>query len=226
MTAASAINARPITAPPADVTTAPAPNSSYVAPAIERLADGFDEGVRVLDVGCGRGWLAGQLAQRGCVVVGLDFDPERVEQARTAWPSVRFETHPITPDVLERLGEDPFDIVVSTEVVEHVFSPRAWAEGCFGALRPGGQLICSTPYHGYFKNLMLSLGNRWDHHFTPLWEGGHIKFWSPKTLSWLLRKHGFEVEQVRGAGRFPRMWKSMVISARKPRVHSLDSETG
>jgi hypothetical protein len=63
--------------------------------------------------------------------------------------------------------------------------------------------IISTPYHGYLKNLVLALGNKWDSHLTPLWDGGHIKLWSRKTLSQLLSEAGFHVVRFIGAGRLP-----------------------
>jgi hypothetical protein len=48
-----------------------------------------------------------------------------------------------------------------------------------------------------------------------LWHGGHIKFWSRNTLSLLLQESGFEVVAFSGVGRFPYLWKSMVLVARK-----------
>ena len=109
-----------------------------------------------------------------------------------------------------------FDAVLSTEVVEHVYSPRQWAAAAYASLKPGGVLICSTPYHGYLKNCALALSGKLDAHFTALWDGGHIKFWSLRTLKALLEETGFQALAVRGAGSFPWLWKSMLIAARKP----------
>jgi 2-polyprenyl-6-hydroxyphenyl methylase/3-demethylubiquinone-9 3-methyltransferase len=82
-------------------------------------------------------------------------------------------------------------------------------------LKPGGLLIISTPYHGYLKNLALSIFGKWDDHHTALWDGGHIKFWSRSTLTQLLEAGGFDVIDFRGVGRLPWLWKSMVLIARK-----------
>jgi len=81
-------------------------------------------------------------------------------------------------------------------------------------LPPRGVVIISTPYHGYLKNLVMALTNKMDSHFTVLWDGGHIKFWSKHTLTSLLNEFGFEVAQFRGSGRLPYLWKSMFISAK------------
>ena len=61
---------------------------------------------------------------------------------------------------------------------------------------------------------MLALTGKMDEHFTALWEGGHIKFWSKKTLSELLEKNGFKVLKFKGCGRVYGLWKSMLIEAK------------
>jgi 2-polyprenyl-3-methyl-5-hydroxy-6-metoxy-1,4-benzoquinol methylase len=114
------------------------------------------------------------------------------------------------------LKEMPFDLVVSTEVIEHLYAPREYARGYFHALKPGGRFICTTPYHGYLKNLALALVNHWDAHANPLWDGGHIKLWSRKTLTALLTEKGFSNIQFRGAGRAPYLWMTMVMSGDRP----------
>ena len=76
-----------------------------------------------------------------------------------------------------------------------------------------GEIIISTPYHGYLKNLAIALTNKMDHHFTTLWDGGHIKFWSKRSLTVLLNEFGFEVTQFSGSGRLPYLWKSMFVRA-------------
>ena len=122
------------------------------------------------------------------------------------------------PEHLAALRLPLFDVVVSTEVVEHVYSPRQWAATALAALKPGGLLICSTPYHGYLKNCALAITGKLDAHFTALWVGGHIKFWSRRTLTELLEEAGFQVVAFRGAGRLPWLWMSMLLVARKPLV--------
>jgi len=84
-----------------------------------------------------------------------------------------------------------------------------------GGLRRKGHLVITTPYHGYMKNLLLSLLNEWDSHHSPLWHGGHIKFWSRTTLTKLLQENGFTVVDFSGVGRISYFWKSMVLVAKK-----------
>jgi 2-polyprenyl-3-methyl-5-hydroxy-6-metoxy-1,4-benzoquinol methylase len=115
------------------------------------------------------------------------------------------------------IGNESFDVAIATEVVEHLLRPHNLPSFAKRLLRPGGHLIISTPYHGYIKNLVLALTNKWDAHLSPFWEGGHIKFWSRRTLSQLLNESGFDVVRFIGAGRLPLLWKSMIIVAQKHR---------
>lgn len=108
-----------------------------------------------------------------------------------------------------------FKTIISTEVIEHLYNPRRYIQFCKSILEGsgGGSLIISTPYHGFLKNLALSIFNAWDNHFTVLWDGGHIKFWSFKTIKQLLKEFNFEVLKFKGCGRVPYLWKSMVIKS-------------
>ena len=170
----------------------------------------------VLDLGCGNGALAEELFRWGYDAIGIDPSASGIAQARRRLPSIPFHQAPADPASLLQLQLPAFDAVVSTEVVEHVYSPRQWAAAAYAALKPGGVLICSTPYHGYLKNCALAISGKLDAHFTALWDGGHIKFWSRRTLTALLQEAGFQVVSFRGAGRCPWLWKSMLIAARKP----------
>jgi 2-polyprenyl-3-methyl-5-hydroxy-6-metoxy-1,4-benzoquinol methylase len=190
---------------------------AYLLQPILELAGELRPGTRVLDVGCGNGAMTGQFVQRGCDVVGIDLSEQGIAIARRAFPGARFEVLPADANVLEALGEPPFDLVISTEVVEHLYAPRGYAEGCLAALRPGGRLVVSTPYHGYVKNVAVALSGSFDRHVHPLRQGGHIKFWSRRTLAALLTDVGFVNLRFRGAGRLPMLWKSMVMSGDRPR---------
>jgi 2-polyprenyl-6-hydroxyphenyl methylase/3-demethylubiquinone-9 3-methyltransferase len=79
----------------------------------------------------------------------------------------------------------------------------------------GGVAVVSTPYHGYWKNLVLALAGQTDKHYTALWDHGHIKFWSMDTLGQLLREAGFKSIEFRRVGRIPTLAKSMIAIARR-----------
>jgi hypothetical protein len=55
-----------------------------------------------------------------------------------------------------------------------------------------------------------------DRHHTVLLDGGHIKFFSVKTLSQLMLEEGFTTLKFKFAGRLPYLWKGMLVSAYLP----------
>lgn len=190
---------------------------SYLLPLVEGRIRGLfpDGGARILDIGCGNGYLAGRLAAMGHEVVGVDVSPDGIAIARETYPGVRFEACSVYDEAFEEIANEPADCVVSLEVAEHLVSPKILFERSYNALRPGGHLILSTPYHGYLKNLAISLIGGWDRHFTVDWEGGHIKFFSKRTLTRMAAAAGFGDIEFSGVGRLPGLWKSVVIMGRK-----------
>ena len=173
------------------------------------------EKINIFDIGCGNGYAAARLAREGHNVLAVDASPDGIEIARSAYPDVRFEVCSLYDDRMEKLLERPVDCVISLEVIEHLLYPRKLFERSRRVLKEGGYLIVSTPYHGYFKNLALSLVNGWDRHFGVADEGGHIRFFSKKTLGRMACQGGFYSPRFYGVGRFPGLWKSMVMVAKK-----------
>ncbi len=196
--------------------TSSAPICSLLWPVIDRLIPPASRTIRVLDVGCGNGALCGRLVSRGYDVTGIDLSESGIAIATAAYPSARFSVVNAADDYCEALGVPPFDVVVSTEVIEHVYQPRSMVRSCLRALKECGLLILSTPYHGYLKNLAISIAGRWDDHANPLWDGGHIKLWSKRTLRTLLVEQGFGPVRFYGVGRMPYLWMSMIAATNKP----------
>lgn len=170
---------------------------------------------RVCDVGSGNGVLAGALRAAGYHVVGVERDKEGVALSNQNHPGINFYNLGVEDDPATVIsGEGAlFDAVVSTEVVEHLFSPHLLPAFARPLLREGGYLVVSTPYHGYLKNVAVSVSGKWDAHHSCLWHGGHIKFWSRKTLTQLLETNGFRVTAFSGVGRLPLLWKWMILVA-------------
>jgi len=186
----------------------------YIMPVLETIL-GRPAGP-VLDLGCGSGWLALKLMERGYDVYGVDGSSSAIRLAASAMPN-RFFVLDVEKDELpSQLQDQRFGTVMSTEVIEHLYEPRKLLRLARNILRQngGGRLIVSTPYHGYLKNLALALAGKLDDHHTVLWDGGHVKFFSRRSLEQMLREEGFRVTGFAGAGRVPFLWKSMLISAR------------
>jgi SAM-dependent methyltransferase len=115
--------------------------------AITTVLTGCDLGdrPRILDLGCGRGWLSHALARHGDVL-GIDVVAASVERARELFPDLTFEQLD-TRRLLDSRGPGSFDLVVSSEVIEHVedADKPAFVSDIYELLRPGGYAIITTP---------------------------------------------------------------------------------
>jgi 2-polyprenyl-3-methyl-5-hydroxy-6-metoxy-1,4-benzoquinol methylase len=170
-------------------------------------------GVRsVCDLGCGNGHISGRLGALGYEVTGVDASASGIQIARRTFPEVRFVEALIDRD----LNVGQFDLVISSDVIEHLYRPSDLLEATFSQLKPNGHVLLGTPYHGYLKNLVLAATGKMDAHYSALHDGGHIKFFSVNTLSKLMRSHGFDDLEFTFYGRAPWLWKNMICHARKP----------
>ncbi len=169
---------------------------------------------RVFELGCGNGAVAAVLAENGYQATGVDVSTQGLEQAQRRYPQLSLRPGSAYDDLAATYGR--FPIVVSLEVVEHLYAPRAFAKTLYDLVESSGTAIISTPYHGYWKNLALALTGRMDAHFTALWDHGHIKFWSMRTLMALLLEVGFKDITFMRVGRIPALAKSLIAIAKKP----------
>lgn len=177
----------------------------------------FDTVRTICDLGCGNGYLAERLVREGYTVTGIDPSASGIALAtsRCAGQDARFHCHAIGPELAALLADAPFDLVISVDVVEHLYRPLDLPETAARLLRNGGHLLVGTPYHGYLKNLAIALSNRWDAHHAVHRDGGHIKFFSVRTLSRLLLSCGFGELRYYYSGRAPYLWRNMICHARK-----------
>ena len=189
---------------------------AYLLPTVLRLVHGVSDGkpLRVLDLGCGNGYVTVKLAKLGHRTIGIDASTDGIAIACSAYSGVEFRVGSIyDKDLADAVGE--VECVVSLEVVEHLFEPKKLFEQSWRVLKRGGHLIVSTPYHGYLKNLAISLVKGWDRHFKVEWDGGHIKFFSKRTLAQMACNAGFRDPRFHGVGRLPWLWKSMIMVVQK-----------
>lgn len=186
-------------------------SSNYLSMPVVRELRRIDA-KRVLDLGCGNGWFTKELQDLGMSPTGIDPSKTGIEHAKTIAPSVLFYQSDIYENTFDK---SEFDAVVSLEVIEHLFDPAKLAQFARARLKDDGRLMLTTPYHGYVKNLAMAITNKWDFHHHPCRFGGHIKFFSRKTLIDLIEPEGFRFEKFVGCGRVFGLWKSMLIVFRK-----------
>lgn len=101
---------------------------------------------RICDLGCGTGWISYYLSQLG-QVTGVDYSAKGIEAARKKYPDVSFEID----DVTSYRATHPYDVIVSSEVIEHISDKIAFRETCMANLKPGGFLILTCPNGRYLS---------------------------------------------------------------------------
>lgn len=187
-------------------------HTSHAVGAHAYLLPGFAEaltgGGSIVDLGCGNGSLTAALIDHlGQPITGVDGSVSGIEQARRTHPSAAFEVVDLLAPLPQHL-RGRFDVAMSSEVVEHLLLPR---ELFHRATESGAStFVVSTPYHGYVKNLALALTGKFDQHWNPLMDFGHVKFFSPDTLSRLGADCGWAVRDIRRLGRIGPLAKSML----------------
>jgi SAM-dependent methyltransferase len=137
---------------------------------------------RVLDVGCGRGFLLDAFRRRGWTVEGTEMSTASSAHAREV---LRIPVH-VGP--LEGLGlpAGSFDAVTLWHVLEHVTTPVALLEEIHRLLRPDGVLLVSVPNFGSPE--ARATGPGWFHLDVPR----HLVHFTPATLDAALRDSGFD----------------------------------
>lgn len=188
---------------------------SYIFDGVTRMLvkEGFPPSpeIRLLDLGCGNGSLSGSLADLGYRVTGIDSSQQGIETAKKHFRNAMFIHGDIASLPEEFKGG--FEVVIAIEVIEHLYAPRVLVDVAKKALTANGRLLLTTPYHGYWKNLAVALMGRGDRHYNPLWDCGHVKFFSPKTLRLLLEEQGMQRVRFGFSGRAPGFWKSMICAS-------------
>ena len=97
----------------------------------------------LFELGCGNGSVAHELTLRGWDVTGVDPSEDGIQQARINYPDLKLRNGSAYDNLAGQYGQ--FPVVLSLEVVEHVYAPRDYARTTFDLLSGGGTAILSNP---------------------------------------------------------------------------------
>jgi ubiquinone/menaquinone biosynthesis C-methylase UbiE len=148
-------------------------------------------GERVLDLGCGAGDLAADLARGGARVIAVDVAQAALDRARRRHPELDLRLIAIDGPLPFADGE--FGAVWSSEVIEHVADTARWLSEVRRVLAPRGRVLLTTPSHGRLRLLAGGI----DRYSQPL--GDHLHLYTARSLRELLREFGFGEIEVRTA---------------------------
>jgi methionine biosynthesis protein MetW len=145
---------------------------------------------RVLDVGCSSGYLAHQLVERGCSVVGIELDARAAAAARAVCEDV------LVGDV-ERMElpfpDASFDTVMCGDLIEHLRDPKGFLKRIRPLLRPGGRVVLTTPNVANWAVRLNLLFGRWQYTDRGILDRTHAHLFTRRTLVNTFHETGFEI---------------------------------
>jgi 2-polyprenyl-6-hydroxyphenyl methylase/3-demethylubiquinone-9 3-methyltransferase len=156
-------------------------------------------GLRVLDIGCGGGLLSEPAAFLGARVVGIDATAKLIEVAKVHAALVGIDIdyrHALAED-LASAGER-FDVILNTEVIEHVANVDRFVACCCRMLKPGGIMIVATLNRTVKSLLYAKVVGEYILGLLPRGTHDWRRFIKPEELAEKLRRSGVLVEEFVG----------------------------
>ncbi len=160
------------------------------SPTVAQVADGE----RVLDLGCGTGHTARLLSERGCSVVGVEFD-ERAAVAAGAWCE-----RVVVGDLdLLRLDQilqgETFDVVVAGDILEHLRDPGAVLRTLIPLLGETGRVVASVPNIAHGSIRLALLGGTFEYAEWGILDRTHLRFFTRASLERLFEAAGYVIDR-------------------------------
>lgn len=145
----------------------------------------YRENGRLLDVGSGAGFFLSGMAARGWSVEGTELSDVAAARLRSAGFAIHVGE-------LETLGlsEGHYDVVIMSELLEHLLEPRQVLDAAFRTLRPGGALYLTTPNFGSLSRRLI--GKKWRGIGIP----EHLCYFTEESLSRLLTACSYRVSEL------------------------------
>ena len=164
---------------------------------------------RLLDIGCLEGIktvLAREVVQAS-ETYGIDFIENRFAEAEAR--GIHTQCIDLNNELPLRFSSEYFDVILCSEVIEHLFSPDDLMDEIARLLRPGGYAIITTPNLACWKNRLVMLFG-WQPFYTEIstrarygnplapagLPSGHIRLFTQRALCELARASGLQVEKI------------------------------
>lgn len=151
-------------------------------------------GARVLEVGCGTGSLSKIVADVcHAEVVGIEPDWLRAERAKAR--GLEIYAGYLTPELIHKVS--PFDIVLLTDVLEHLPNPLAMLRLCRDALKPAGAVIISVPNVAHWSVRTNILFGKFKYASQGIMDATHLRWFTETSIRSLVLYSGFRVIDYR-----------------------------
>jgi len=162
------------------------------------------DGLSCLDIGCGGGILSEKLKRLGANVTGIDASKTSIEIAKEHAKKSRLEINykcTTTSEILEKRSEkvlNKFDLVIASEVIEHVYNRKIFLSDISNLCRPGGLVVFTTINNSF---LGILLGKYFAEYILKILPAGTHeveKLISPEDLAIEAEHHGIILDNFTG----------------------------
>lgn len=154
----------------------------------------------ILDVGCGAGDNARMLLQNDRVIDGVTMS---LEEAALALPIMnKVSVHNLEHGLPKEL-EGPYDVVIASHVLEHIFDPKVVLNDVRDKLTPSGNLIIALPNIMMFRYRWRLLLGKFDYEPGGIMDDTHVRWYTFDSAKKLLHSAGFDVIHASATGHFP-----------------------
>jgi len=143
----------------------------------------------VLEVGTATGYLSAEITKRGCVVTGIEQDPE---MARIA----AHHCHRMIVGDVEQLDYsnlETYDAIVLGDVVEHLRHPQQFLQEMAKLLKPGGKVLMSLPNVANIWVRLNLLFGRFSYSRVGILDESHLRFFTLESSQKLAQDSGLDV---------------------------------
>lgn len=166
-------------------------------PELPRLLRGLPRGLDVLDVACGSGVHGAELKRLyGHRVIGVDLSAASVEKAKTRLAEA-YVADIIHPERYPKFGRSRFDVIVLSDILEHVGDPLDVVARHLPLLVPGGYFLISLPNIAIWNVRFELLLGRFEYQDTGTLDRTHMRFFTRRSLRRFLAEAGLEVRGSR-----------------------------
>jgi trans-aconitate methyltransferase len=167
-------------------------NGRFVALLAESLVEALDPqpGERILDLGCGDGFLTRRIAESGATVVGVDSSPQMVAAAKEHGADARLASGESLP------FDHDFDAVFSNAALHWMSDHDAVLRGVYGALKSGGRFVAEFGGQGNIAAIRVALLAVLTAHGIPAERIENNRFFGAAEYRSRLENQGFLVEEI------------------------------
>lgn len=134
--------------------------------------------LKILEVGCGYGYLTYSLYQQGYKVKGIDISKKAIDYAKS-----NFGDYYSLDSVESLSSKHTFDLIVANELIEHLKNPDNFIKTCIKLLKPKGSIILATPNKDYYPQNSI-----WRTDLPPV----HTLWISKESINKLSKRHNLE----------------------------------